>query len=107
MRLRATINPAAAALWASAFVLAALVIVQAGRLPANPAYAAMAAVSDGFTLLAANSGRGEDAAPYELLFVIDSRGEVLLVYEIPDARQKRVELRGGAYLPTWFQNARR
>ena len=37
-----TFNPSATALWASAFVIAALVILQAGRLPENAAYAEMA-----------------------------------------------------------------
>ena len=35
----ASINTPAAVLWASAFGLAALVIVQAGKLPQNQAYA--------------------------------------------------------------------
>jgi hypothetical protein len=101
------IDPGRAVLWASAFVLAALVIIQAGKLPGNPAYAEMGLESGGFSLLTTNSGRGGTADPDELLYVIDSRDEVLLVYGIPDARQKQVVLRGGAYLPFWFQNARR
>lgn len=101
------INTASAVLWASAFVLAAMVITQAGRLPVNPAYAEMGVESGGFTLVTSNSGRGEDAAPYELLYVLDSRDEVLLVYEIEDARQRQIVLRGGADLPEWFRNARR
>jgi len=101
------INTAAAVLWASAFVLAALVITQAGRLPINPAYAEMGVENGDFTLVTSNSGRGENAAPYELLYVLDSRDEVLLVYEIEDAHQRQIVLRGGADLPVWFRNARR
>ena len=100
------INPAAAVLWASAFMLAALVIVQAGRLPGSSAYADQAVQSGGFTLLTTSSGRGKDADPYELLYVLDSRDEIVLVYHIPDARQKQINLLGGASLPFWFQNAR-
>lgn len=101
------INTAAAVLWASAFVLGAMIIVQAGRLPINPAYGAMSSEKDGFTMVTASSGRGQDAAPYELLYVVDSRGEMLLVYEIEDVQQKTIHFRGGADLPTWFRNARR
>ncbi|MHC4992043.1 MAG: hypothetical protein ACYTGC_13805, partial [Planctomycetota bacterium] len=59
-----------AALWASAFVLAAFVIVQAGRLPENAAHAEMANSLGSYTLLTTNSGRGGDADPDELLYVI-------------------------------------
>ncbi len=102
-----SINTAAAVLWASAFVLAAMVITQAGRLPVNPAYADMGVENGGFAMVTASSGRGEDAAPYELLYVLDSRDEVLLVYEIEDLRQRQIVMRGGADLPVWFRNARR
>ena len=101
------INAAAAVLWASAFVLAAMVITQAGRLPVNPAYAEMGVESGGFTLVTGSSGRGKDAAPNELLYVLDNRDEVLLVYEIEDPGQRQIVLRGGADLPVWFRNARR
>ena len=90
-----------------AFVLAALVIVQAGRLPGNPAYADQSVQVGGYTLLTTNSGKGNDADPDELLYVLDSREEILLVYQVPDARQKQISLLGGASLPFWFHNARR
>ncbi|MBT8487115.1 MAG: hypothetical protein HKO59_02855 [Phycisphaerales bacterium] len=106
-RSRTSINPASAILWTCAFALAALVIVQAGKLPGNPAYAEMGVESEGFTLVTASSGRGDDADPYELLYVLDSRDEVLLVYEIEDARQKQVVFRYGHFLPAWFRTARR
>jgi hypothetical protein len=45
MRATEQINPSAAVLWASAFVIAALVIVQAGRLPGPAARAEMSSSS--------------------------------------------------------------
>ena len=59
-------NPSAAALWASAFVILALIIVQAGKLPGNQAFGDMATTSHGYTLLTTNSGRGPDESPYQL-----------------------------------------
>ncbi len=100
-------STASAALWASAFVIAALTIVQAGRLPGPAAHAEMATSRGGYTLLSTDSGRGEDAAPDELVYVIDSRGESLLVYEIDDARKQQILLRGGGSLQNLFLNARR
>jgi hypothetical protein len=104
---RTRIDGAAAVLWASAFMIGALVIVQAGRLPANRAYAEMAVEASDFSLLTTDAGRGEDAAPNELLYVIDSRAETLLIYEIEDARKKQIILRDGANLPVLFRNANR
>lgn len=101
-----TINASAAALWASAFVIAALIIVQAGRLPGNAAHAEMATDRGSYTLLTCNSGRGGETDPDELLYVIDSREQVLLVYEIEDARKKQFILRDGGSLDTMFQRAR-
>ena len=106
-RLRTNVDTAAAVLWSSAFLLAGLVITQAGKLPINPAYGDMGVQRNGYTLLSTDSGRGEDAAPDELLYVIDSRGETLLVYEIEDARKQSILLRGGGNLQNLFRNARR
>jgi hypothetical protein len=101
------IDTSSSVLWGSAFLLAGLVIVTAGRLPANPAYAADTSSSAGdYTLLSVDSGRGEDAAPDELLYVIDSRSESLLIYEIPDARQAQIVLRDGGSLAGLFGQAR-
>ena len=107
MRTKTNISTKAAVLWASAFVVAAMVITQAGHLPVNPAYADMSQSGGSYTLVTDNSGRGPDADPYELLYVIDSRDQVLLVYEIEDVQQKQITFRGGASLETWFTNARR
>ncbi len=96
----------AAALWASAFVIAAMVVVQAGKLPGNTAHAEMSSGQDGYTVLTTNSGRGGDADPDELLFVLDNVDEVLLVYEIEDARNKQIFLRDGGSLGNLFGSAR-
>jgi len=104
------ISPAAAVLWASAFVIAALLIMQAGRLSPNPAYAGMAtSTMSGFTLVTSSDGQGPPEAPYELLYVIDNSDEVLYIYTIPNAtnpQSSRLELLGGGHLPTLFKAAR-
>jgi hypothetical protein len=87
-------------------LIAALVIVQAGRLPAPMAYAGMSADRGDYTLLTADSGRGRDTNPYEILYVIDSRDQVLLAYEVEDARRQQVTLRDGANLEALFRRAR-
>lgn len=92
-----------AALWASAFVIGALVIVQAGRLPVNPAFADQAVADHGYTLVTGESGRSDA----EVLYVLDSRSETMLVYEIEDARQKQVILRDGGSLRRLFIEGRR
>ncbi len=94
------------ALWASAFVLAGLVIVQAGRLPSNPAYGEMAGVKDPYVMMTTDSGKGGNP-PYELLYLIDSRDQVLLVYEIENAQKKQILLRDGGPLEQLFNGARR
>jgi hypothetical protein len=101
------IDTGAAVLWCSAFLLAALVIMKAGELPGNPAYADMGVAAGGFTILTVDSGRGKDADPQELCYVLDSRDEVLLVYEIENVQRRQILLRTGANLPVWFNNARR
>jgi hypothetical protein len=101
------ITTTSAALWASAFVIAALVIVQAGRLPINPAYADQAVSENGYTLVTTDSGRGDEAAPYQLLYIIDDRTETMLVYQIEDARQKQIMLRDGGSLRGLFLEGRR
>ncbi len=100
------INTSAAVLWASAFVIAALVIVQAGRLPGRPAYGEMVSTRADYTILTARSGRGRDEEPDEILFVIDNRDGVLMVYEMPDARRGKIFARDGGRLENLFQSAR-
>lgn len=107
MSRKTTINPSAAVLWASAFIIGALVITQAGRLPGNPAYAEMSSIVNGVTILASNSGRGDDADPYELIWVIDTRDEVVLVYEMEDVFKRQILLREGGSLRALFELGRR
>jgi hypothetical protein len=96
---------AAVPLWASAFVLAALLLVEAGRIPA--AHAQMAASTPGgFTLVTAPSGRGGASSPSEFLYLLDGRSEILFVYEIPDVGERRAVFRTGVHLPTVFAAAR-
>lgn len=101
-----TLNPAAAVLWASAFVIGAMVIVQAGRLPGHAVHADMTADRGSYTLMTASAGRGPEAAPNEMLFVIDSREQMLLVYEIEDYRKRQITLREGYNLDEQFLRAR-
>jgi hypothetical protein len=109
-RLRNPRNLAAAALWASAFVLAALTIVQAGRLPMNAAYGAGAANQggQGSSVITLNTGLGPDSKPYEALWVLDGRGEMLFIYYIENgnAGDKSLLLRQVVPLPELFRTAR-
>lgn len=100
-------STASALLLASAFLTAALVIIQAGRLPQHQAYADDAVSgADGYTLLTASSGFGKDTRPYEFCYVIDNHDETLFIYEVPQANDKRIVLRGGTFLPGLFAAAR-
>ena len=100
-------NASSAALWASAFVIGALTIVAAGRLPGRAAHAEMVSGHSGYTLLTTDSGLGGDSNPNELLYVIDNRDQVILVYEVEDAHEGRIVLRAGGSLINMFRNARR
>lgn len=103
---RTKINQSAAVLWASAFVIAAMVIIQAGRLSGNTAHAATAAGRGDYSLVTANSGRGGETEPNELLYIINTREEVMMVYEIEDARKGQIILRDGGRLENLFRAAR-
>ena len=106
MRREEHMNMSATALWASAFVVLAMIIVQAGKLPSNAAYAETATDRGNYTLLTTDSGKGGDENPNELLYVIDSAAQVLLVYEIEDARNGLILLRDGGSLVNLFNSAR-
>lgn len=95
-----------AVLTASAFIIGALVIMKAGELPMNAAYAGSANTGDGFSIVTATSGLGKETRPQELLYVVDNRTEVLYVYEIDDVSQRKVVLRGGGFLPNLFRSGR-
>lgn len=86
------------AMWASAFVLAALVILQAGRLVGGEARAEMVSQAGTFTVLTA------DASSEDILLVLDSRKELLLVYKVENANS--VELFQRYEVPRLFQDAR-
>jgi hypothetical protein len=103
---RTRLNQGGAVLSASAFVIAAMIIVQAGRLPGQQAYAEMSSERGSYTMLTTDAGIGGDEDPWEVLYVIDSRQEVLLVYFMDDARQKRLTLRDGGSLRGLFRTAR-
>jgi len=107
---RQGITVASAALWASAFLLAALTIIQAGRLPFNAAYGAGAANQggQGTSVITLNTGLGPDSKPYEALWVLDGRGEMLFVYYIENANsgEKALLLRQAIPVPELFRVAR-
>jgi hypothetical protein len=92
------------ALWASAFVIAALVIAQAGRMPAAQAETVVS-VND-YVALTARTGRGPDERPNEALFVLDNREQTLVVYDMEDAQRGTLVVRGGGSLVNLFRNAR-
>jgi hypothetical protein len=102
MKKTETMNVSAAVLWASAFVIAAMVIVQAGRLPGNPAHADMAIAQDEFTLLTTRYGSGDN----KILYVINSRDQVLLIYEVENARENIMTFREGLSLVQLFRVGR-
>jgi hypothetical protein len=88
------------ALWASAFVIAALVFVTAGRHSQN-AHAQSASTASGFTLLTTPDGRGSD-----FLYLIDDETSMLMVYSVRNPQLNTVlELSAAWYLPAMFSKA--
>lgn len=80
------------ALIASAFVLAAMLLVSASRFAENDAYAEMVVTKDGITMLSTQAPLGG----VEFVYVLDSRNGRLLTYSL-DPNKKIVSLmRGGA-----------
>jgi hypothetical protein len=97
----------AAVLWASAFILGALVIITAGKMPENAAQAGMATTgTGGFSLMTSSMGLGPDMERYELLYVIDNQTQMLYVYTVDNAADRRIMLRGGSFLPNLFRVGR-
>lgn len=90
-----------AALWASAFVILALVIVQAGRLggAGEKAYAGDVAELATLRLLTASSGDNE-----EFLAILNHTDETISIYGIENGRS--VELFQVQSLPEMFTQAR-
>jgi hypothetical protein len=102
-------NMPAALLWASAFLLAALTIIQAARLPLNAAYAGAANQGgQGMSVVTQNTGLGPNERPYEALWVLDGRGEMLFIYymENANAGEKALLLRQAIPVPDLFRTAR-
>ena len=86
------------ALWASAFVLAGLVVLQASRLaPAAPSADVVSSAGE-FTVLTADTGNDD------MLVAIDNRREQLLVYKV--VNQASMELYKRYSLPQVFTDAR-
>lgn len=89
-----------AALSASAILIAALVVVQAGRLLSGPeARADLVAASGNVTALTVEASNSND-----VLLVLDGRSEELLVYKVEN--QTNVELHKKYNLPRMFSDAR-
>jgi hypothetical protein len=86
-------------LWASAFVLAGLILVQAGRSGSSEARADLVSSVGGLTALTVAGASSED-----LLLVIDGRSEELFVYRVEN--QQNVELQRRYSLPRMFSDAR-
>lgn len=84
-------------LWASAFVLAGLILLQAGR--PGEARADLVASVGGVTALTVAGASSED-----LLMVIDGRSEELFVYRVEN--QNNLELYRRYNLPRMFSDAR-
>ncbi|MCA9310314.1 MAG: hypothetical protein KDA21_03860 [Phycisphaerales bacterium] len=74
---RRTLNGAAAALWASAFVIMALIIIQAGQVGTGPNAAWAETISDvgDYEIMTVPVGNLE-----EVLVVLDSRDETIYTY---------------------------
>ncbi len=96
---RERIHPGVGALWASAFVIAALVIVQAGRLGAGNQAEASVVNFAGVTVLTASTGANDD-----VILVLDDRTDALLVYGVEN--RNRVELYQNLKVSDFFQQAR-
>lgn len=77
---RPGIDSGAAALWASAMVILALIVVQAGRMGGQAAHADVAWVGD-VTILTTASAENED-----VLAVLDRREELIYMYGIESGR---------------------
>lgn len=90
-----------AGLWASAAVIAALIIVQAGRMTGSEAYAGLVLQGDQYTLLTSRSGSSEDVA-----VVIDHRSEEIFVYQHRGSGSGGIDLLTRANVGDLFGQAR-
>lgn len=85
-------------LWVSAGVLAALIVVQGAGLLDAPAQAEMAITSGSYTMVTTDGGNDE------ILAVVDSRQESLMIYR--SFSNNRVQLLDRENLATLFERAR-
>lgn len=88
-----------AALWASAFVVFALVLSNAGRLGESQARAEMIASVGEYRLMTTDGGNEE------VVLVLDNRNEDLLVYKVKD--QTKLELFQKLEIDRVFTDGRR
>ncbi len=98
--IREKIDAGAAALWASAFVLMALIITQASTLGGAPAQAAGAVAVEDMVVVTASMSSTED-----VLVILDQRADRLYVYGVEGNRNLR--LYDGRELTTLFSQASR
>ncbi len=89
---------ASAPLWASAFVLIGLILVQSARTLGNRAQAEMVSASGGYTVLTADGGTDE------VLILLDERSEELYVYRVEN--QRSVDMKERVSLSRLFTDAR-
>ncbi len=86
-------------LWATAFFIAALIFVAAGR-HAPTAMASSANTTDGFTLVTTSNGQGS-----EFLHVIDNATSMYMVYTIPDPQNNpSIETVATWFLPAMYNS---
>lgn len=99
---------AATPLWASAFVLAGLLVVSAGRItPSADAGDAASVAAGGMQVLTLTNGDGSSTQFNESVYVLDNHSETLFVYTIENATDKRgLILRTAEPLQQVFRNAR-
>ena len=95
----ANVSASSAALWASAFVLGALIIAALGRGMGNEARADMVSEVEDYTILTFDSGNDEGVA------IIDERTEDLLIYQIRN--RQSLEFITRANLSQVFQEGQR
>lgn len=88
-----------AALWASAIVVFALILTQAGRLVGSAAHAEMVSTAGQYTVLTADGGTDD------VLVLLDQRTEEVFVYRVGGNR--RLELAERQNLSQLFADARR
>ena len=101
-------HAAATPLWASAFVLAGLLVVSAGRItPSADAGDAASVAAGGMQVLTLTNGDGSSTQFNESVYVLDNHSETLFVYTIENATDKRgLILRTAEPLQQVFRNAR-